>query len=90
MPQAIQIETQTEQQGPTLLRPQLTPDGYFVQVLQEAVQSREVGLTSSRRLSQFAMLTQPHLGFAKGPTLKVHRPKAASFETFYNRTSGPE
>jgi hypothetical protein len=31
MPQAIQIETQTEQQGLTLLRPQLTPDGYFVQ-----------------------------------------------------------
>jgi hypothetical protein len=38
--------------------------------LQEAVQSREVGHThQSQRLAQFAMLAQPHFGFAKSPVL---------------------
>jgi hypothetical protein len=82
MLQATQIETQTEPQGLTLLRPQLTPNGYLAQVLQEAVHSREVGQAHQfQRLSQFAMLSQPHLGFAKGPRLKVHRPKITSSET---------
>jgi len=43
-------------------------DGLVVQMLQEAIESREIGHTrQSQRLAQFAMLAQPHFRFAKGP-----------------------
>jgi hypothetical protein len=51
-------------------------DGYVVQTLQKAIQSREVGHASeSQRLAQFAMLAQPHFGFAKGPVFVAHQAK---------------
>src|SRR6202165_589107 len=49
-------------------------DSYFVQTLQEAIQSREVGHAHQpQRLAQFAVLAQPHFGFAKGPVLVTHQ-----------------
>ena len=41
---------------------------------EETVHRREVGHTrQSQRLTQFAVLAQPHLGFAKGPVLVAHQ-----------------
>jgi hypothetical protein len=49
-------------------------DGYVVQALQKAIQSGEVGhAPQPQRLAQFAMLAQPHFGFAKGPVFVTHQ-----------------
>ena len=49
-------------------------DGLVVQTLQETIQRREVGHAHQpQHLAQFAMLAQPHLGFAKGPVLVTHQ-----------------
>jgi len=51
-------------------------DGYLVQALQKAIQSGEVRRASQpQRLAQFAMLAQPHFGFAKGPVFLTHQAK---------------
>ena len=51
-------------------------DGYVVQALQEAIQSCEIGHAHQpQRLTQFAVLAQPHFGFAKGPVLVTHQAK---------------
>jgi len=49
-------------------------DGHIVQTLQKAIQGREVGhAPQPQRLAQFAMLAQPHFGFAKGPVFVAHQ-----------------
>jgi hypothetical protein len=51
-------------------------DGYVVQALQKAIQSGAVGhAPKPQRLAQFAMLAQPHFGFAKGPVFITHQAK---------------
>ena len=49
-------------------------DALVFETPQETVQRREVGHTrQSQGLTQFAVLAQPHLGFAKGPVLVTHQ-----------------
>jgi hypothetical protein len=49
-------------------------DGLVVEMLQEAVQRREVGHAHKpQHLAQFAMLAQTHLGFPKGPVFVTHQ-----------------
>jgi hypothetical protein len=51
-----------------------TVDGYVVQPLEEAIQSREVRhARQSQRLAQLAVFAQPHFGFAKGPVFVTHQ-----------------
>ncbi len=65
MPQAIQLETQAKQEGLAKLH---------VQPLQETIQRGEIGhVGESERLTQFAMLPGPRLGFAKSPILVAHQ-----------------
>jgi hypothetical protein len=49
-------------------------DEWIVQMLQELIQGCEIGhADQSQRLTQFALFTEPHLGFAKGPILVAHQ-----------------
>jgi hypothetical protein len=51
-------------------------DGLAFETFEKTVQRREVGHTrQSQRLTQFPMLAQPHLGFAKSPVLEAHQTK---------------
>jgi len=59
---------------PTYRFPDRPIDGGIVEALQETIQGREVRHAGQTQcLVQFAMLTQAHFGFAKGPVLIAHQ-----------------